>query len=80
MIIAAFIVEVPLSKNALLYTFPQMIVMIPLAVCIYSFITYMPKWIIEKRLGENRARVFFLTLVWFIVSILAFITNSRIIS
>ncbi|MBW6518936.1 MAG: hypothetical protein K0A89_10605 [ANME-2 cluster archaeon] len=43
MLIAVFVVEVVLSHNALLYTYPIMLVMIPIAVCIYGFITFAPE-------------------------------------
>lgn len=77
MLSAAFLIEVILSHNALLYTFPIMLVMIPIAVCIYGFITFVPVWLVEKRLIENKKKIVLLTLVWIIVSILNFATNNR---
>ena len=62
MLIAAFVVEVVLSHNALLYTFPIMLVMIPIAVCIYGFITFVPKWIVENRVIENKKTTILFTL------------------
>jgi len=78
MIIAAFIIEVILSNNTLLYTFPIMLIMIPIAVSIYSFITFTPKWIVEKKIIENRKKLIILVIVWATVSILSFITRSNL--
>lgn len=77
MLIAAFVVEVVLSHNALLYTFPIMLVMIPFAVCIYGFITFVPKWIVENRVIENKKTTILFTLVWIVVSILSFVTRTN---
>ena len=78
MLAAAFIVEVILSNNALLYTFPIMLIMIPTAVCIYGFLTFIPKWIVERKITENKKKLILLTAVWIIVSILNFITKSNL--
>lgn len=75
MVIAAFFIEVILSDNALLYTFPIMLVMIPLTVCIYGFITFIPWWIVEKKVKENGKTIILLTAVWLVVSILNFVTK-----
>jgi len=78
MIIVAFIIEVILSNNVLLYTFPIMLIMIPIAVSIYSFITFIPKWIVEKKIIENRKKLIILVIVWATVSILSFITRNNL--
>ena len=77
LIIGLFIVEIVFTRNALLYTFPIMLVMVPLSVCIYTFITIVPKWIVEGRLRENRLVVIGLTAVWLIVAALSWITRLR---
>jgi len=78
MLVAIFIVEIVFTNNALLYTFPIMIIMIPLSICIYSFITYSPKWIAEKKLTKNKKRLILLVIVWVIVSILNFATKTNL--
>lgn len=75
MVAMAFLVEIVFSRNALLYTFPIMLVMIPVALCIYSFITLVPKWIVEGRLKENWKKTALLAVVWVIVSLLSFQTR-----
>ncbi len=75
MLFLAFIIEVILSINSLLYTFPIMLIMIPVAVAIYSWVTFMPKWFTENEISRNRMAVFILVVVWIIVSILNYVTN-----
>ena len=75
MLVLAFIVEVVFSSNSLLYTFPIMLIMNPVAVAIYSFVTYIPKWIADKEMTENSKTVAILTVVWITVSLLNYATN-----
>ena len=72
MIIEIFIVEIVFTRNALLYTFPIMLIMIPIAICIYAFITYIPLWFVENKLKENKWKIGILVIVWVIVTILAY--------
>ena len=75
MLVLAFIVEVVFSSNSLLYTFPIMLIMNPVAIAIYSLVTYTPKWIADNEMTENRKAVALLAAVWIIVSILNYATN-----
>ena len=75
MIVLAFIIEVILSNNSLLYTFPLMLIMNPIAFMIYSLVTFLPKWFTENTITRNRNRVIFLVVIWLIVSILNYVTN-----
>lgn len=72
MIIEIFIVEIVFTRNALLHTFPIMLIMIPIAICIYAFITYIPLWFVENKLKENKWKIGILVIVWVIVTILAY--------
>ncbi len=72
------ILEVILFNNALLYTFPGMLIMIPVAVSIYSFITYVPRWIVDKNLQEHKILSAAMFLVWVTVAVLSFATRSRV--
>jgi len=65
-----FFLEMVIFHNTLLTTFPMLLVMIPVAVAIYSFITYVPLWIAEGNLRNKWKLSSLLTLVWLIVSIL----------
>ena len=78
MIILAFIIEVILSNNSLLYTFPLMLIMNPIAFAIYSLVTFLPKWFTENTITKNRNRAALLVIVWLIVSILNYVTNINI--
>ena len=75
MLVLAFIIEVVLSKNSLLYTFPLLLIMNPVAVAIYSLVTFMPKWFTENEITRNRKTVAILVVAWITVSILNYVTN-----
>ncbi|EMR73936.1 hypothetical protein MCGE09_00234 [Thaumarchaeota archaeon SCGC AB-539-E09] len=75
MLVLAFIIEVIFSNNSLLYTFPILLVMNPVAVAIYSLVTFIPKWFTENEITRNRKAVIILVVVWVIVSILNYVTN-----
>ena len=68
--------ELILFNNTLLYTFPIMLIMIPIAVCIYSFITYVPMWITDGTLKNHKGWATFLTIVWLVVAILNYANNT----
>ena len=75
-LVVMFVVEVFFSGNVLLLTFPILLVMIPVAVAIYSFLTYVPRWVVDGRLGERRTAVLSLALVWVAVAVLSYATRA----
>jgi len=76
MLVSAFIIEVVLTNNALLYTFPIMLIMNPIAVAIYSVVTFIAKWLVEGEIRRRTKMIFLLVAVWVVVSILNFVTNA----
>ena len=78
MLVLAFIIEVILTKNSLLYTFPMLLIMNPVAVVIYSLVTFVPKWHTENEITRNRNSVVILVVVWIVVSILNYATNVNL--
>ncbi|MCW4048915.1 MAG: hypothetical protein NWE89_04180 [Candidatus Bathyarchaeota archaeon] len=78
MLVSGFVIEVVLSGNALLYTFPIMVVMIPVAVAIYSCVTFIPRWIVDGEIRERKRLILLLVTVWIIVSVLNYITNVNL--
>ncbi len=72
MLVGAFIVEVVLTGNRLLYTFPIMLIGIPVAISIYSLLTFAPKWIVENRIRQNKRKMILMIIVWILVSISTF--------
>jgi len=78
MLVSAFIIEVVLSDNALLYTFPIMLAMNPIAVAIYSTVTFIPKWLVEGEIRSRTKTIFLLVAVWVVVSILNLVTNVNL--
>ena len=75
MLVLGFVIDVILSNNSLLYTFPIMLIMNPVAVAIYSLVTFVPKWFTENEITRNRNAACFLVVVWLIVSLLNYVTN-----
>jgi hypothetical protein len=78
MLVSAFVIEVVLSDNALLYTFPIMLVMNPVAAAIYSLVTFVPKWLVEGEIRKRTKTTVLLVAVWIVVSILNFVTNVNL--
>jgi len=77
-LVSAFVIEVVLSANALLYTFPIMLIMNPVAAAIYSVVTFIPKWLVEGEIRERWKMTSLLVAVWIVVSILNHATNVRL--
>ena len=68
-LIGAFIVEVVFTHNPLLITFPLMLIGIPVAVSIYSFITYVPKWIVDGEIKNNKCKLVIMVTVYLLISL-----------
>jgi hypothetical protein len=69
MLAAIFVVEVIFTHNKLLYTFPMMLIAIPAALGIYSFLTFVPKWIVNAEIKQKKWQTIGLAIVWILVSI-----------
>jgi hypothetical protein len=72
MLVGAFTVEVVLTGNRLLYTFPIMLIGIPVAISIYSLLTFAPEWIVGNRIRQNKRKMIIMIIVWILVSISTF--------
>ena len=77
MIVTASLFEILICKNTLLTTFPILLIMImiPIAIAIYTWITYVPKWIVEGRVKENKAVTIIVAVVWLAVAVLSYKTR-----
>lgn len=75
-LIIAFVVEIPISKNALLYTFPQILWGIPMAIIGYSAIIYLPLWLVKGQIKENKKKAFLLSLFIVLIFVLSFFTQK----
>lgn len=75
-IIAAFIVEILVVKNQLLYTFPSLLWSILFAIAVYSAIIYLPLWLIRGEIKENKRKAVFLFLITAFIFILSFFTQK----
>jgi len=76
MIAGGFFVEIVCSNNSLLYTYPIMLVMIPVALAIYGVVTFIPKWLVEGELKARWRTTAFLLAVYFIVAVLNYFNKA----
>jgi hypothetical protein len=76
MIAGGFFVEIVCSKNSLLYTFPIMLVMIPVALAIYGVVTFIPKWAVDGELKARWRTVALLLAVYFVVAVLNYFNTA----
>jgi hypothetical protein len=71
-----FIVEIVFTHNALLYTFPIMVLALPVGIILYSLLVFVPKWIVDKELRRNRWKLTLMVVVWVFVSLATYVGNS----
>lgn len=72
---AIFLIEVLFVGNPLLTTFPALLAGIPLAVAIYTPLTYFPLWFVHGDLGRHRKLIAGLVLAELIIMTLTTIGN-----
>lgn len=72
-----FFIEVIMSKNPLLIQFPHILAGVPLAVSIYSFLTFFPLWATQKTLKNHRKIMIWFSVVLIVVAILSAISERR---
>ncbi len=75
MVVGIVVVEIVFTHNALLYTLPICLIAIPLALAHYAMVTYLPWWIAERTLRENRRWVTVTIVVWAIGVLLNALTQ-----
>lgn len=73
---AIFLVEVVFTRNPLLMTFPALVLGIPVAVAVYTPLTYFPLWFVRKEMRRHRAIIIGLTLVEVIIMVLTTFGDS----
>ena len=76
MIAGGFFVEIVCSNNVLLYTFPIMLVMIPVALAIYGVVTFIPRWAVDGELKAKWRTVALLLAVYFVVAVLNYFNTA----
>ncbi len=74
---SGLVLELTLFHNMMLITFPVMVIAIPALVAIYSVIAFLPKWIVEEKLKENRGKAAVLIIAWLTVAGITFMNNTR---
>ena len=68
-LVGIFVVEILFTNNALLYTFPLMLLTIPVAISIYTLHTFVPKWIVDKEIKNNKWKILIMVIVYILVSL-----------
>jgi len=53
-----------------------MLIGIPIAVSIYGSLTFVPKWIVENKIRQNKRKLILMIIVWILVSISTFAKNT----
>jgi hypothetical protein len=76
MIAGGFFVEIVCSSNSLLYTYPIMLVMVPVALAIYGVVTFIPKWAVDGELKARWRTVAFLLAVYIVVAVLNYYNKA----
>lgn len=71
------VMEIGFFQNALLYTFPVLLIMVPVAIGIYSLIIYVPRWIVDKKLYDHKVSVIAMLIIWAVIAVLSFITRLK---
>jgi hypothetical protein len=54
MILGIVLVEIVFTRNMLLLTLPVCLLAIPLSLAHYAMVTFMPRWLAERTVRENR--------------------------
>lgn len=75
-LIGIIIVEVLFAHNSLLYTFPLMMLAIPIAISIYSLLTFVPKWIVEGEIKKNKWKLILMLIIYILVSLATIFGNG----
>lgn len=76
MIAGSFFIEIVCSNNSLLYTYPIMFVMVPVALAIYGVVTFIPKWVVEGELKTRWRTVAFLLAVYIVIAVLNYFNKA----
>lgn len=69
-IIEIVIVEIIFTRNPLFFTFPMMLLAIIVSLCIYCFLSFVPKWLIDGETQQHKRKIIILTLAWMVVTLL----------
>lgn len=76
-LVTIFVVEVLFTRNPLVMTFPALLLGIPLAIVVYSPLTYFPLWFVRGEIAKHRLLVIGLSIVELLIMALTTFGNSR---
>lgn len=72
--ILGFLLEIIFFNNTMFFMFPFMLIAIPVFIAIYTLVTLVPKWIIEKRLKDHKIKIV-LIIIWSFVTLSTYKNN-----
>lgn len=76
MIAGIVVVEIVFTQNALMYTLPICVLAIPISLGHYGMVTFMPMWLAEGTLSQNRKWAAATLTVWAVGVFLNILTQS----
>jgi hypothetical protein len=76
-VLQLIVVEILFTGNAMLFTFPMLLLAIPIGLAIYSIITYVPLWIVENSIREHKRAMALFLVVWLFVFIVGTINHLK---
>ena len=68
-LINIIIVEILFTGNTLFFTFPLALIIIPVSISIYALLTFLPKWIVEKNIKNNKWKIITMLTIYILVSL-----------
>lgn len=77
MILGIITVEIILSGNMLFFSFPLVILLIPISLAYYSMVTFIPYWIVEKKIKKYKGWFNTIIIIYIIGSLLNLITQLK---
>lgn len=68
-LLGMIIVEVLFTHNVALFSFPLLLIAIPAAIAIYSLLTFLPKWILEKEIRTNIGKILVMLTFYILITV-----------
>ena len=70
--ILGFLLEIIFFNNPMFFMFPLMFIAIPTFIASYTLVSLVPKWIVEKRIKDNKKFMIMMLILWLFVTLVTF--------
>ncbi len=77
MLIGIIVIEILFSGNTLFFKFPLLLFIIPISLAYYSIVTFIPFWIAEKKLKDNRKLSILILIIYILGSLFNLLTQLK---